>query len=125
MKHFRIRGKCGKGAKHIVKQREGGTERKRMKEEKHRRREAAARRTHWAMKKAFEPPKTTDSGHGDRTAAKFSGGGEGGRVDGQPSLKELRREDKSLHPSWEAKKRMKEKEPATITLPDSGFLVPA
>ena len=80
-----------------------------MKEQKCRQREAAARRPHWVMKKTFEPPKTTDSGYGGRIAAKSGGGGEGGRADGQPPLKKLRRQDKTLRPSWEAKKGMKEK----------------
>ena len=37
-----------------------------MKEQRHQR-EAAARRPHLVMKKAFEPPKTTDSGHGGQS----------------------------------------------------------
>ena len=41
------------------------------------------------------------------------------RGDEQAPLKKLRREDKALHPSWEAKKRMKEKEPAAI-IPSAG-----
>ena len=41
------------------------------------------------------------------------------RGDEQPPLKKPRREDKALHPSWEAKKRMKEKEPAAI-IPSAG-----
>ena len=76
-------------------QREEGTEMKEMKEEKHRQREAAARRPHCVVKKAFESPKTTDSGYGGRIGAKSGGGGEGGRADGQPPLK-LRRRDKTL-----------------------------
>ena len=113
-RNFRIwEKKYGKGAKRIVKQREEETERKKMKEEKRRQREAAARHPHWVMKKAFEPPKTTDSGYGGRIAAK-SGGGEGGRADGKPPLKKLRRQDKTLHPSWETKK---EKESTAIMPP--------
>ena len=51
----------------------------------------------------------TDSGYGGRVAAKS-----GGEADGQPPLKEPRREDKSLHPSWQAKEKMKEESAATI-----------
>ena len=46
--------------------------------------------------------------------AKVWWGGEGGRADGQPPLKKLRRQDKTLHSSWEAKNRMKEKESTAI-----------
>jgi hypothetical protein len=113
--------KYGKGAKHVVKHREEEAEKKEIKEEKRRQREAAAKRPHWATKKAFEPPRRTDSGYEGRIAAKSGGGGgtrgEGERVDGQPPLKKPRREDKALHPSWEAKKRMKEKESAAIVPP--------
>ena len=108
--------KYGKGAKHVLKQREEEAEKKRVKEERRRQREAAAKRPHWATKKVFEPPRNTDSGYGGRITAK-SGGGGGERVDGQPPLKKPRREDKALHPSWEAKKRMKEKESAAIIPP--------
>lgn len=104
--------KYGKGAKHVVKQREEGAEKSRIKEEKRRQREIATKRPHWATKKAFEPPKQTDSGYGDRTAAK-----PGGRGDKQSPSKESRRGDKPLHPSWEAKKKMKKKESAAITPP--------
>ena len=109
--------KYGKGAKHVVKQREEETEKKRVKEEKGRQREAAAKRPHWATKRVFEPPRQTDSGYGGRIAAKTGGGDK--RVGGQPPLKKPRREDKALHPSWEAKKRMKEKESAAI-IPSAG-----
>ena len=111
--------KYGKGAKHVVKQREEETEKKRMKEEKGRQREAAAKRPHWATKKVFEPPRQTDSGYGGRVAAKSGGAGGDERVDGQPPLKKPRRGDKAPHPSWEAKKRMKEKESAAI-MPSAG-----
>ena len=53
--------------------------------------------------KVFAPPKQTDSGYGGRIAAKSGGG-----ADGQPPLKKPRREDKTLHPSWQAKKKMEE-----------------
>ena len=123
LKHFRIwEKKYGKGAKHIVKQREEETEKKRMKEEKRRRREATARRPHWATKKTFEPPKQTDAGYGGRITAKTDGGGEGGRMDGH-SLKKPRREEKSLHPSWEAKKKMKERESAAMVPPTGKKIV--
>ena len=116
-KHSRIwEKKYGKGAKHVVKQREEEAEKKRIKEEKRRQPGVAAKRPHWATKNVFEPPRRTDSGYGGRVAAK-SGGGGGGRADGQPSPKKPRREDKNLHPSWEAKKRMKEKESAAIIPP--------
>ena len=72
-----------------------------MKKEKHRQRETAARRPQWAMEKAFEPPKTTDSGYGGRIAAKFGGGGGGGRADGKSPSKKLRWQEKTLYPSWE------------------------
>ena len=54
-------------------------------------------------------------------AAKSSGGsGRGrGRGDEQVPLKKLRREDKALHPSWEAKKSMEEKERAA-RIPSAG-----
>lgn len=118
MKRSRIwEKKYGKGAKHVLKQREEEAEKKRIKEEKHRQREAAAKRPHWATKKVFEPPTKTDSGYGGRIAAKSGSGGGGERVDSQPPLKKPRREDKALHPSWEAKKRMKEKESAAIIPP--------
>jgi len=114
MKYFRIwEKKYGKGAKHVVKQREEEAEKKRVKEEKRRQRETAVRRPHWATKKAFEPPKQADSGYGGRIAAKSGGG----RMDGQPPLKKPRREDRSLHPSWEAKKKMKQRESAAIIPP--------
>jgi len=117
VKHFRIwEKKYGKGAKHVVKQREEEAERMRV-EEKRRKRQAGVRRPEWATKDTFEPPKQTDSGYGGRVAARSGRGGEGGRVDGQLSLKKPRREDKALHPSWEAKKRMKEKESAAIVPP--------
>ncbi|KAF9648027.1 Bud-site selection protein [Thelephora ganbajun] len=109
--------KYGKGAKHVVKRQEEETEKKRVKEEKRRQREATAKRPHWATKKVFEPPKQTDSGYGGRIAVKSGGGSGGGRMDGQPLLKKPRREDKALHPSWEAKKKMKEKESAAIIPP--------
>ena len=53
--------------------------------------------------------------------AKSSGGSGRGRErgDGRPPLKKPRRDDKALHPSWEAKKKMKEKEPAAI-IPSAG-----
>jgi len=108
--------KYGKGAKHVVKQREEEAEKRKIKEEKRRQREVAAKRPRWATKKVFEPPKRTDTGYGGRAAAK-SGGGGGGRVEGQPLSKKPRREDKTLHPSWEAKKKMKEKESAAIIPP--------
>ena len=73
--------KYGKGAKH-VKQREEDAEKKKIKEEKRLQREAVVRRPRWAVKKAFEPPKQTDSGYKGRFAAKPGGG----RVDGQPPL---------------------------------------
>jgi len=118
VKHFRIwEKKYGKGAKHVVKQREEEVERMRVKEEKRRKREAATKRPHWATRNTFEPPKQTDSGYGGRIVARSGRGGEAGRVDGQSSLKKPRREDKALHPSWEAKKRMKEKESAAIVPP--------
>lgn len=85
-----------------------------IKEEKRRQREAAAKRPRWATKRAFEPPKQTDSGYGGRTTAKS---GVGGRGDGQSPLKKSRREDKPLHPSWEAKRKMKKKESAAIIPP--------
>lgn len=109
--------KYGRGAKHVVKRREEETEKKKIKEEKRRQREAASKRPHWATKKAFEPPKQTDSGYGGRTAAK-SGGVDGDRrIDGQPPPKKPRREDRPLHPSWEAKKQLKKKESAAIVPP--------
>ena len=107
--------KYGKGAKHVVKQREEEAEKKRIKKERRRQREVAAKRPHWAAK-VFEPPKRTDSGYGGRVATK-SGGAGGGKMDGQPPLKKPRREDKPLHPSWEAKKKMKQKESAAIIPP--------
>ena len=82
-----------------------------VKEEKRRQREALAKRPRWATKKAFEPPKQTDSGYGGRMNAKTNGGDGGG----EPPLKRARRDDKPLHPSWEAKKKMKGK--ATIVPP--------
>jgi len=99
--------KYGKGAKHVVKQREDEAEKRRIREEKRRQREAAPKRPPWAAKRAFEPPKQTDSGYGGRS----------GRVDGQPLQNKPRREDKGLHPSWEAKKKMKEKQSAAIIPP--------
>lgn len=112
LKYSRIwEKKYGRGAKHVVKQREEEAEKKRTKEEKRRQREAAAKRPHWAAKKAFEPPKQTDSGYGGRNAAKSAGG------DGKPPLKKPRLEEKPLHPSWEAKKKVKEKESAAIVPP--------
>ena len=117
-KCFRIwEKKYGRGAKHLIKQQEEEAEEKRIKEEKRRRREATAKRPHWAAKRAFVPPKQSDSGYQGRSVAKPGGTGEGGRVDGQPPPKRPRREERSLHPSWEAKKRMKEKESAAITPP--------
>jgi hypothetical protein len=106
--------KYGKGAKHVVKRREEEAEVKKIKEEKRHKREAVAKRPHWAAKKAFEPPKQTDSGYGGRIDAKSGGGG---RVDGIPPPKKPRREDQPLHPSWEAKKNMKKKESAAIIPP--------
>ena len=63
-------------------------------------------------KKVFAPPKQTDSGYGGRITAKSGGG-----VDGQPWLKKPRREDKTLHPSWQAKEKMKE---SAATIPPAG-----
>lgn len=63
------------------------------------------------------PPKQTDSGYQGRITAKSGVAGGSGSVHGQPPLKKLRREERSLHPSWEAKKRMKEKESAAIIPP--------
>ena len=85
--------KYGKGAKH-VKLREEEAEKKRIKDEKHRQQGAATKRPHWAVKKAFAPPKQTDSGYGGRIATRSGDG-----VDGQPPLRKPRREDKALHPS--------------------------
>jgi hypothetical protein len=114
---FRIwEKKYGKGAKHVVKQREEDAEKQKIKEEKRRLREAAAKRPRWATKKAFEPPKQRDSGYGGRIPAKADGGGRG---HGQPPSKKPRLEDKPLHPSWEAKKKMKKKESAAI-VPSAG-----
>ena len=104
--------KYGKGAKHVVRLREEEAEKKRVKDEKRRQRDAGIKRPQWAVKKAFAPPKQTDSGYGGRIAAKSGGG-----ADGQPPLKKSRREDKALHPSWQAKKKMKEKESAAIIPP--------
>jgi hypothetical protein len=86
-------------------------EKKRIKEEKRSQREAAPKRPHWAAKKAFEPPKQTDSGYGGRITAKSAGD------NGKPPLKKPRGEEKPLHPSWEAKKKVKEKESAAIVPP--------
>ena len=63
-------------------------------------------------KKAFAPPKQTNSRYGGRIAARSGGG-----VDGQPLLKKSGREDKALHPSWQAKKKTKEMESAAIIPP--------
>ena len=103
----------------MVKQREEEAEKNRVKEEKRRKREVAAKRPRWATKTAFEPPRQRDSGYGGRTAVESGRGDGGGKGDDQSPLKKLRREDKSLHPSWEAKKRMKKKESAAIT-PSAG-----
>ena len=108
--------KYGKGAKHVVKQREEEAEKQKIKEEKRRQREATAKRPRWATKRVFEPPKQRDSGYGGRIATKTGGGG---REDGQPPLKKQRPEDKPLHPSWEAKKKMKKRESAAI-IPSAG-----
>ena len=62
-------------------------------------------------KKVFAPPKQTDSGYGGRITAKS-----GGRADGQPPLKKSRREDKALHPPWQAKKM----EEFAATIPPAG-----
>lgn len=60
--------KYGRGAKHVVKQREEEAEKK-----KRRQREAAAKRPHRSMKRAFEPPKQIDSGYKGRIAVKSGG----------------------------------------------------
>jgi hypothetical protein len=109
--------KYGKGAKHVIKRREEEAEKNKMKEEKRRQRETASKRPRWATKNAFEPPKQTDSGYGGRTVAKSDRGNGGGKGDEQPLPKKSRREDKPLHPSWEAKKKMKKKESAAIMPP--------
>jgi hypothetical protein len=112
--HSRIwEKKYGKGAKHVVKRREEEVEKIKIKEEKRRQRETATKRPRWATKKPFERPKQTDSGYGGRTTVK-SGGGKG---DGESPLKKSRREDKPLHPSWEAKKKLKKRESGAITPP--------
>lgn len=100
-----------------MKQYEEEAEKKRIKEEKYRQREAAAKRPHWAAKKVFMPPKQTDSGYQGRIAAKSGVVDGGGRVHGRPPLKKPRQEERALHPSWEAKKRLKKKESAAIIPP--------
>ena len=121
---FRIwETKYGQGAKHVVKRREEEVEKNRIKEEKRRQREGATKRPRWATEKTFGPPKQTDSGYGGRTATKPSRGEGGGRGDDRFPLEESRREDKPLHPSWEAKKKMKKKEAAVIMPPTGKRIV--
>ena len=49
--------KYGKGTKHVTKLREEEAEKKRIKDEKHHRQGTATKRPHWAVKRAFAPPK--------------------------------------------------------------------
>jgi len=103
--------KYGKGAKHIQKQKE--LEKQKQKSDKDKRRgyskSVNERRLPPPPPPKFEPPTTRDSGYASRTKAIQSAD-----EPPLPPAKRIRREDRPLHPSWEAKKKLKESQKVAI-----------